>query len=222
MNHQIMNQMRLLKKDNYKFKKDFSKKLLDITVKPIKSMKNKNIYFIRNARSYNNNVFNPEVLRSYDSVLTPEGKKECYNFKNNYDIDVDIVYVSPLVRSMQTAELIFKDERKEVIEDLVGYPVCGSPDYKRLDLEIFKNRFKSVNFDNFNPREDIWSNSIESIYELRDRIEKAHDFIINSPEKNICVISQNSFLIWYIFMKNKCKYQLIDSLNYCQPYYIKV
>tara|TARA_B100000035_G_C20886234_1_gene502825 strand:+ start:44 stop:712 length:669 start_codon:yes stop_codon:yes gene_type:complete len=222
MNRQIMNKMRLLKKDNYKFKQVFSRKLLEISNKPIKSNNNKNVYFIRNARSYNDYVFNPEVLRSYDSVLTPEGKKDCYNFKDKYKIDVDVVYVSPLVRSMQTAELIFKDERKEVIEELVGYPVCGSPDYKRLELEIFKNRFKSINFDNFNPREDIWANSIESIYQLRDRIEKAHDFIINSPEKNICIISQNSFLIWFIFMKNKSKYPLIDSLNYCQPYYIKI
>ena len=131
-----------------------------------------------------------------------------------YNLDVDIVYTSPLVRSLQTTELIFKEEPKVVIEDLVGYPMCGYPDYKRLEIAEFKNRFSSFNFDNFNPEKDIWINSMEDVYKLKKRIDKIHNYIINSQQEKIAIVSQNSFLIWFIFMKNKCKDPLIESLNY--------
>ena len=49
-----------------------------------------------------------------------------------------------------------------------------------------------------------------------------YKIIMNSPEEKIAIVSQNSFLIWFIFMKNKSKYPLIENLNYCQPYNIKI
>ena len=54
-----MNRIKVIHYLNKKINKDISKKLLKLNINSNKTYNEKTVYFIRNARSYNDLVYNP-------------------------------------------------------------------------------------------------------------------------------------------------------------------
>ena len=67
----------------------------------------KNIYFIRHGEGYHN-LYNYDYHNWHLEYprLTTKGIKQCLNVKENVK-NVDIILVSPLRRTLETAEFIF-------------------------------------------------------------------------------------------------------------------
>ena len=152
----------------------------------------KTIYFIRHGEGYhnlkNNNRDNYHLLYPR---LTTRGINQCFSVKEK-KLDVDIIYVSPLRRTLETAEYIFGKKRFIALEDIREF-IQNNCDYKESNKEISK-MFPYVDFTNSIEKEYIQIE--ESQDNFNKRTESFYKFLLESPFKKNC-----SCITWCIFKK---------------------
>jgi len=165
----------------------------------------KNLYCIRHGLAEHNvnylkygckTFYDPNFV---DTSLVEEGFKQAANLGetwlnkkdpsgtgSNID-DIELVVVSPLKRTLQTATEIFKGKSVPIISFELAreYPIGGHTCNKRSKKEYLMNTFPNINFDNIKEGEDyLWnSEKQESIHELDLRINTFKKFIEKRPEK---------------------------------------
>ena len=166
------------------------------------------IYFIRHAEGYHNlseKAWNIKYPR-----LTEKGINQAKNTKNKVPEHIDLVLVSPLVRTLQTADIIFKSKKnKFVSEEFIKEKVVNPCDYRQPVSEV-EDEFNYVNFDNIN--DDYNFNKYESDIDVSQRMDQFYDWILNRNENNIAVVSHGQFLYQFI---NKFGNQLnIDNKDW--------
>ena len=135
-------------------------------------------------------------------------------------MSIDIVFVSPLTRTLQTAENIFEknkivrivalDKMKEFPQ---GIEICN----KRRNRIELKEKFKKVDFSLLDSDSDqMWrEDSYEKIEELKERIKEFKQFIMNENYNNIAIVSHNNFLKELLFQN--CGDETYN-LDHCHPY----
>lgn len=204
----------------------------------------KNLYCIRHGLAEHNvnylkygckTFYDPNFV---DTSLVEEGFKQASNlgetWLNKKDpsetgsaiSDIELVIVSPLKRTLQTATEIFKDKSVPIISFELAreYPIGGHTCNKRSEKEYLMKTFPNINFDDIKEGEDyLWDpEKQESIHELDLRINTFKKFIEKRPEKNIALVSHASFIGQ---MKDKhIKYieNGEEELKHCYPYLIKI
>ena len=149
----------------------------------------KSIYFIRHGQGYHN-------LNNYDLFypkLTNEGLSQCSELKNKLkNIKFDKIYVSPLIRTIETAlnsfdlnnKFISVDYIKEVIKNNCDY--CGS-------IQDKKNNFTNIEF-----RINEIKNNLESDEEVELRLVKLFNLLNNDNYENIAIVSHGEFIYRFI------------------------
>ena len=194
----------------------------------------KNLYCIRHGLAEHNvnylkygckTFYDPNFV---DTSLVEEGFKQAANLGETWsDIDdIELVVVSPLKRTLQTATEIFKGKSVPIISFELAreYPIGGHTCNKRSQKEYLMKMFPNINFDDIKEGEDyLWDpEKQESIHELDLRINTFKKFIEGRPEKNIALVSHASFIGQ---MKDKhIKYieNGEEELIHCYPYLIKI
>ena len=195
----------------------------------------KNLYCIRHGRSLHNELFDqygPSVFTNpvnIDTPLLPQGLQQAQELSNSWGDKnhIEYVLVSPLTRTLQTAECIFKDLNIPIVayDYLKEYPqglhTCNQRSNKSLLLKAFPN----IDFSNITSELDqTWwrCGKEESIEELEIRIDKLKKHISQLPYNNIALISHSGFI-------GQMKDQHIryiengdTELQYCHPYIIKL
>ena len=188
----------------------------------------KNILCIRHGRAVHN-VLCDEIgeeayflKESYDAPLVEEGILQAKELGNNSKQlkNIDIVFVSPLTRTLQTAENIFGknqivrivalDKMKEFPQ---GIEICN----KRRNRIELKEKFKKVDFSLLDSDSDqMWrEDRYEKIDELKERIDEFKKFIMNENDNNIAIVSHNNFLKELLFQN--CGDETYN-LDHCNPY----
>ena len=149
----------------------------------------KSIYFIRHAQGYHN-------LNNYDLFypkLTEKGLSQCSELKTKLKkIKFDKIYVSPLIRTIETAlnsfelnnKFISVDYIKEVIKNNCDF--CGS-------IQDKKTKFTNIEF-----RIDEIKNNLESDEEVEERLLKLFSLLNNDNYKNIAIVSHGEFIYRFI------------------------
>ena len=194
----------------------------------------KNLYCIRHGLAEHNvnylkygckTFYDPNFV---DTSLVEEGFKQASNLGETWSDkkDIELVVVSPLKRTLQTATEIFKDTSVPIISFELAreYPIGGHTCNKRSQKEYLMKMFPNINFDDIKEGEDyLWDpEKQESIHELDLRINTFKKFIEGRPEKNIALVSHASFIGQ---MKDKhIKYieNGEEELKHCYPYLIKI
>jgi len=192
------------------------------------SKKLKNILCIRHGRAFHN-VLSDKIgekafflKESFDAPLVEEGILQAKELGENSKQlkNIDIVFVSPLTRTLQTAESIFKknqivrivalDKMKEFPQ---GIEICN----KRRNRIELKEKFKKVDFSLLDSDSDqMWrEDRYEKIDELKERIDEFKKFIMNENDNNIAIVSHNNFLKELLFQN--CGDQTYN-LDHCNPY----
>ena len=117
---------------------------------------------------------------------------------------VDVVLVSPLTRTLETASYMFPD--KDV--PFVAVEMCreahgGHPCDQRRAVSIVSQEFPHVDFSTVGTDEDTWHNpdKRETVREVSIRCDKFLQMLHSRPERHIMVVSHGVFLETFL---NRC------------------
>jgi broad specificity phosphatase PhoE len=188
----------------------------------------KNIWCIRHGTALHNTLFRLIGKKAYtdkiytDTPLVETGEIESRTLGNTWrDIHkIDVVFVSPSKRTLQTATNIFKNTTKKLIaiDEITEYPQSVEYCNKRKNKTQLKKLYPSVDFSNLNEISPYWIDDTdvkESEKECLERAKKFKEFLMSRPEKNICIVTHSSFLKGFMFGKLQ---DLEQELHHCYPY----
>ena len=188
----------------------------------------KNILCIRHGRAFHN-VLSDKIgekafflKESFDAPLVEEGILQAKELGENSKQlkNIDIVFVSPLTRTLQTAENIFEKNQKVKIVALdkikefpQGIDICN----KRRNRIELKEKFKKVDFSLLDSDSDqMWrEDRYEKVDELKERIDEFKKFVMNENDNNIAIVSHNNFLKELLFQNCDDETFILD---HCHPY----
>lgn len=190
----------------------------------------KTIYCIRHGLSLHNQLYHKYGSKTFydkdyfDTPLLPEGRLQADLLNKNWeDINkIELVIVSPLKRTLETANIIFNNIKVPIIalENSREFPLGLHTCNKRSNKEELELLYPHINFDDLKSNKDnLWnSEEEENIDSLNLRIKLIKNYIKNRPEKNIAFVNHSSFIGQ---MKDKhIKYldNGEEELKHCYPY----
>lgn len=187
----------------------------------------KQVIFIRHGYALHNNLFwklgKKAYSDYYDTPLLNKGYLQAYKCRKVFLKEAamtgnqpDIVLVSPLTRTLQTATTIFSDDIKiKALDCLMEYPQGGFEKCnKRKGKKMLETIYPSVDFSKISPVRK-WDSKEESIFTLNNRIKSLWEYIGKLKAKRIAVVSHSSFI-------GQLKDQKIgdekNELKHCYPY----
>jgi broad specificity phosphatase PhoE len=174
-----------------------------------------------------NKLFDDIGRRAYkeyrDTHLLEKGYEQAKMLNKNWTElnDIQLVIVSPCVRTIDTASFIFQHQNTLMIakDFLIEYPIGGEEICnRRKDITDLKYMYPRINFERY-PNELVWTDTRETLTNLDNRIEKMLDWVSHRDEKNIAIVSHSSFIGQF---KDKTIGDEDNSLLHCYPYKIKV
>ena len=159
----------------------------------------KTIYLIRHAEAEHNVAFNFHGESAYESptfidadlTLTGINQAENTAFKLNV-IPFQVVFTSPLTRTLHTTSILFKDQyipiiaREDIRERYDRHPVNN-----RKSIEHLKQLYTYIDFSEITNNDDILYNTPDN---LVTRSKSFINYIHSRPETVIAVVSHETFL----------------------------
>ena len=189
----------------------------------------KNLYLIRHGHSLHNELFHKigveafRIPETIDSPLTNEGQLQSIELGQSWPKkrEIELVLVSPLTRTLDTAMNIFGDTDIPMISEefLREYPIGEDTCNKRSSLTLLKNKYSRVDFNLISDVDTLWSSDYrETIDELEQRLDEMVKYLQNRKEKNIAIVGHSSF--FGQFKDNHIGYKENgdEELKHCYPY----
>ena len=188
----------------------------------------KNIYCIRHGLALHN-VLGQEIgskayflEKCFDAPLVDKGILQAKELGRKWDnLDkIQKVFVSPLTRTLQTTENIFKDKiglKIIALDGIKEFPQGMETCNKRRERKELESNFKRIDFSELDSDTDqMWrEDRFETIEELEQRIEDFKNLLKKLDDENVAVVSHSSFL-------KQMLYGTIgddsNQLNHCHPY----
>ena len=185
------------------------------------------LYCIRHGTALHNVNYWKIGRKAYteypDTPLIDYGKLEATLLNTSWKqiSRVELVLVSPLTRTLETASLVFKDYNIPMIaiDELMEYPQAEEICNLRAEKNVLMERFPKIDFSNLadDPR-IYWNDEFipeKEIELLNDRIEKFKKYVKTRPESTIAIVSHSSFL-------GQMMFNVIgdenNELKHCFPY----
>jgi len=185
----------------------------------------KNVYCIRHGTAEHNVMFHEIGEEAYmkitDSNLTDKGREESALLGDHWTEkeNIDIVFVSPLKRTIQTAINIFKGTNVKMyaFDDLKEYPASYENINHREDKkDLIIKYHKHINFRFLSDKDSLWHDTRhETMEELEKRVIKMKDYLLNRQEKNIAIVSHSSYIAYFLY-GNVVDFN--NELRHCFPY----
>ena len=188
----------------------------------------KNIYCIRHGLALHN-VLGQEIgskayflEKCFDAPLVDKGILQAKELGKKWDnLDkIQKVFVSPLTRTLQTTENIFKDKiglKIIALDGIKEFPQGMETCNKRRGKKELEVNFKNIDFSELDSDTDqMWrEDRFETIEELEQRIEDFKNFLKKLDDDNIAVVSHSSYLKQMLFGTIGDD---SNQLNHCHPY----
>ena len=187
------------------------------------------LHLIRHGHALHNELFHKIGVRAFkmpamiDAPLTQEGHFQSIELGKSwsYKTNIELILVSPLTRALETCMNIFGDTdiTIECHEFLREYPIGEDTCNKRSSLTILKHKYPTIDFNLSMDQDSLWREDYrETFDELEQRLQEMIKYLKSRPEKNIAIISHNSYFgqfkdnhIGYIENGDK-------ELKHCYPY----
>ncbi len=159
-----------------------------------------------------------------DTPLVEKGQNEATEFGKTWTElkNIEIVYVSPLTRTLQTATNIFKNSGKKfvAIDELMEYPQGVHFCNKRKNKSELMKLFPHVDFSLILEKSQYWNDTVfESVDDLKQRIQLFKDYVKETKQNNISVVAHSSFLKQFLYDELGDVHQ---GLRHCYPYDYKL
>lgn len=171
---------------------------------------------IRHGEAWHNVLGDPG-LGYEDTTLTVKGMRQALDARVTAPSNIDLIYCSPLIRTLQTASIIFPDKKIIALDCLMEYPQNTELCNKRSDLKTLSTLFPNVNFrcDNDNN----WGVK-DADRHLKSQAIEFKKVLRNVPEyKKIVVVSHSSWLKNFMFGSVG---NVLEELPHCSPLPIDV
>lgn len=171
----------------------------------------KTVYGIRHGQAWHNVLFNvlgPKAYSDYeDTSLTAEGMQQA---ATAFAPSVDIVLVSPLMRTLQTANIMFPKSPQIALECLKEYPQHTELCNKRSNLSLLRRLFPTVDFSNLQTEKQKWPNP----QNCDQNVKKVKHLISEMPVERVAIVSHSTWLKYWL---NGSVHSL-PELAHCQAY----
>jgi len=132
-----------------------------------------------------------------DNTLTVRGMTQAIEGRG--EVVPDIVYVSPLTRTLQTATLMFPDTRVVAVEWLKEYPQHRHLINRRSDKSKLESLFPTVDFSQLLSEKDRLFNSGDPLLTLQTQCICARQFLKESTPSTIVFVTHSSWLKYFIY-----------------------
>jgi len=189
----------------------------------------KNLYLIRHGHSLHNELFYKIGVKAFripatiDAPLTNEGHLQSIELGNTWQkkSEIELVLVSPLTRTLETAMNIFGDTDIPMVSEefIREYPIGEDTCNKRSSLTLLKNKYPRIYFNLISDQDTLWTSEYrETIDELEQRLDKMVKYLQNRKEKNIAIVGHSSY--FGQFKDNHIGYKENgdEDLIHCYPY----
>ena len=193
----------------------------------------KRVFLIRHGEALHNvnwQIFGKDAYynkENLDAPLTDNGLLQATNLSRKWlnKSDIDLILVSPLTRTLQTANGIFADKPNipiVAIDDIKEFPQGKhTPNIRKPKKELEKY-WSNVDFDLIEPY-DSFINKEETEKQLNRRIEKTKEYIsfLDDNYHNIALVSHNTFITKFLgnSIEDEDSY---GTIEHCFPYPIEV
>ncbi len=192
----------------------------------------KTVWCLRHGLSLHNVMYKTMGMSAYteleDTNLLEDGFIQAKNTNKNWKEinNIDIVYVSPLTRTIQTALNIFRgiDVKIYALDLIKEYPASYEKINKRKSKQILIDNYgDKIDFSLLlNEKDSYWQEgeeNKESIHELKQRVNVTKHFLKHRNEKNIAMVSHSSFINYFLY--DNLDDENVD-LKHCFPYEYKL
>lgn len=178
------------------------------------SVAKKTVYGIRHGQAWHNVLFDdigPCAYTSYqDTTLTAEGMEQAAVQKPP---DVDLVLVSPLMRTLQTADIMFPKTPQIALECLKEYPqhteLCNKRSYASLLIRCFPH----VNFEDLETEFQMWPMKVDH----NENVERVKSVIESVSSRQIAIVTHSTWLKYWM----NGSLSGLPELEHCRPYELK-
>ena len=190
----------------------------------------KKLYCIRHGLALHNALYHKYGSKTFynpdyvDTPLLPEGQIQAYNLNKSWNKinEVELVIVSPLKRTLETAVRVFYGINIPIIaldicrEYPLGLHTCN----KRSNKEELQLLYPRVNFDDLlSNKDDLWNaNEEETLESLETRITFFKEYIKSRPETIIAFVNHSSFIGQMKDHSIKYLDNGDEELKHCHPY----
>ena len=188
----------------------------------------KTIYCIRHGIARHNILYPLIQEQAYrgeeniDTKLTEVGKKQAEKLKEIWHEhnEIELVITSPLSRTLETASILFKDTKVPILaqELLREYPLGLDTPNKRASRTKLIKTYPEVDFSLILSDQDtLWrENESELPENLKKRVQKTKEWLLDRPEKTIALVGHSTFL--HELLYNKFDDNETNELQHCHPY----
>lgn len=193
----------------------------------------KTLYCIRHGTSEHNvrykQVGHVAFNEKMDTKLVDSGIAESINLGITWDKRdyIDLVIVSPLSRTLETCSNIFKNTNTNIVvlDDLIEYPQHAEICNKRENKSVIEELYPRFDFSQLSETREWDSSKSETYGELKQRSNNIKQWILNRPEKNICIVAHCSFLLAFMndnIMEEEIEDICNNGIKHCFPYKISL
>jgi len=185
-------------------------------IKPLLHPVQKMVYGIRHGQAWHNVLYSHFGNEAYsnhrDTTLTGYGMQQAVQARPPC---VDIVFVSPSLRTLQTASLMYPKTPKVAMECLKEYPqeveICN----QRSSTYFLQQCFPEVDFSDLVTEEQDWPNV--KITPAQNK-ERAQAIISMRPETRIALVTHSTWLKYYMHDTMTSE----PELEHCVAYPLKL
>ena len=170
----------------------------------------KHVFGIRHGEAWHNILYSRLGEDAYncfhDTTLTTNGMDQAALANIP---EPDLILVSPLMRALQTADILWPNTPKVALECLQEYPHKTQLINKRSPKSMLEELFPLVNFSDLKTEEGQWPR-----HSPKHDIQRIKYFISTSPAHIIGIVSHSTWLKY-------CMTGTLDSepeLEHCKPY----
>lgn len=174
-------------------------------------IENKKLTFVRHGHGYH--MINKD-MNIFDPELTEQGIQETHqNLEQIENKHFDIIFVSPLTRTLQTAQIISEKLKgvKVIVLEMIREGCNKNQVNKRKKISDLKERFPQFDYSEIEENDEDLLHGTEYREKLFDEIEcvkkratSFHQFILNRKENNFLVVSHFGFILNFINSQVLC------------------
>jgi len=169
------------------------------------------MFGIRHGEALHNVVgakYGPKVYEQFgDTTLTTKGMQQALEA---HAPQVDVVLVSPLMRTLQTAAIMYPDTPTIALECLKEIPQHTEICNRRSSLSLLSRLFPKVDWSMITEEEQLWPEYIS----IALRKNQLREFVKSIPQQRVALVTHSSWLHYYTTGSVEPE----TELKHCFPY----